>query len=221
MSKKFILLSVLFAINGLLNLAALYYKIDTLTYITKPLITCVLVVIYISNVVKPNPWYILALFFAFLGDVILMLDDNYFIYGLISFFITHIFLIIIALKKVKKSSFFYWVIHVIPFLILLFGFVSLLGNDLGEMFYPVIAYGLIICTLGVIAFVGFNQNKNEESLLLLVGVIIFILSDSVLAINKFYYSDLYNQLLVMGSYMLALYTICRALIVKQQVNIKA
>jgi len=77
---------------------------------------------------------------------------------------------------------------------------------------PVIIYGLTICTFGTVSLINYLSTKSRKSLLMLIGSIIFITSDSVLAINKFYNSSHLFEVIIMITYILAQYLIFRSMV---------
>jgi uncharacterized membrane protein YhhN len=65
---------------------------------------------------------------------------------------------------------------------------------------PVIVYAL---ALGTMLFFALNRKKDHSYNQVVLGAVLFVSSDSILAILKFYYSFLGNSLAVMGTYIAA------------------
>ena len=86
---------------------------------------------------------------------------------------------------------------------------NVLFAGLGSMKIPVIIYAMTISFFGIVSLLLYLQSKTKISLLLLVGVLIFISSDTILALNLFYKTQLFYPLLIMMTYVLAQYLICR------------
>ena len=80
------------------------------------------------------------------------------------------------------------------------------------MLVPVIIYGLTISTFGAVSFLDFLNTKSKKSLLMLLGAVVFMVSDSLLAINKFYNPAHILEVFVMITYVLAQYLIFRSMI---------
>ena len=55
----------------------------------------------------------------------------------------------------------------------------------------------------------FLQNKTKPTFLLVLGVLIFITSDAVLALNMFYEKQTFYPLLIMLTYVIAQFLICK------------
>ena len=84
------------------------------------------------------------------------------------------------------------------------------------MLWPVIIYGLTISTFGAVSLLDFLNTKSKRSLLMLLGAIVFMISDSLLAINKFYYPTHIFEIFVMITYVLAQYLIYRSMILETE-----
>ena len=212
---KIISASVFFLLIILLQLSGILFN-DVLAFFTKPFITISLVVLYLSSVKKANFWYVSALFFSFWGDTFLLFKQEFFLFGLVSFLIAHILYIKISanyLTKIPPSKI---VFSSVPFIVAFGGVIYLINNSLGAMLFPVIIYGIIISTFGTITLINYLREKNTDNLWLLLGAIIFIVSDSILAINKFHESKEIYGISIMITYIVAQYLICKAMIAKSK-----
>lgn len=208
---------LVFLLVSVLDLIGVIYKIPSLVFVFKPLILLSLLILYAVSVSKRNRVYVLALIFSFLGDVFLVFSGEvYFISGLVSFLIAHILFIKIVLNRIQKSTVLNIVISIIPFLILLFVLLSILYSSLNELLIPVIIYGITITTFGAVSLLDYLNTKSTKSLFMLVGAIVFITSDSILAINKFYSPNEFLAISVMVTYIIAQYLIYRSMILNNE-----
>ena len=190
MNKNFWI--ILFLIVLAIDLFAAYSGNETLRYFSKPLLMPLLIVYFIFNtntVVSLKKWIVLALISSWLGDVLLMFEARnniFFIFGLVAFLIAHIFYIlfyenILKLENLKKN---YWLF--IPVLIYYVALIYLLSPHLGEMKLPVRVYGVVISYMLIQALQITRIKNRAASAMMIIGAILFIASDSVLAMNKFY-----------------------------------
>src|SRR5215831_3786940 len=92
---------ILFLIILFVNLIAVYSKYETLEFISKLLLVPVLAAYLISQTASFNsnlkPWLLIALFFSWVGDILLMFEEKksiFFLLGLGAFFIAQVFYII-------------------------------------------------------------------------------------------------------------------------------
>lgn len=215
MEKSKIALFVFLTVS-ILDIVGILFKIPVLIHIFKPLILLSLITLYALSVSKINKMYVLALICSLLGDVFLMFEGElYFIIGLISFLLAHLLFINIVIKEIKKNTIKIIIIAAFPFVIVFSLLIFRLKNSLGEMLFPVIIYGLTIATFGTVSLINFREKKSMKSIFMLFGAIIFMVSDSVLAINKFYEQAHIFEIIVMATYVLAQYFIYRAMILNK------
>ena len=205
-SIAFLAVVVLHVLGLLLN--------EKIAFLSKPFLITTLVIVYLIAVKKPSFWYVSALFFSFWGDVLLLFKNQFFVYGLASFLIAHIMYIKITASFIKKVSLQKVVLASLPFAVFLFSFLYLIIDNLGEMKIPVIFYGVVISSFGALSFLNYMQEKNTANSWLFLGTIIFIISDSLIALNKFYEPKEFYAISIMLTYIVAQYLICRAIITK-------
>lgn len=208
MNKR--LLIFLFAASLAINIIGGLFNNQWIEYISKPLIIIFLVVyilIQTSNTKSAlKKWILAALFFSWAGDVLLMFQQNeslFFLLGLSAFLIAHIFYIVffhqVRIKEKLKSNWLFLLIVVVYYA----GLVSFLSPYLGDMKLPVRIYGLVISFMFMLAMhMLFIRNKNA-GLLMMAGALLFVISDSVLAINKFYQSFELAGVVIMLTYGIA------------------
>ena len=154
--------------------------------------------------------FVLGLFFSFLGDLLLLgTGEVYFIFGLLFFLIAHVFYIIMVLRLIPARKPKNFIMASVPFLLLFLILMNILFAGLGSMKIPVIIYAMTISFFGIVSLLLYLETKTKISLILLVGVLIFISSDTILALNLFYKTQSFYPLLIMMSYVLAQYLICR------------
>jgi uncharacterized membrane protein YhhN len=150
---------------------------------------------------------IFILVFAWLGDVFLLFQGNsslYFQLGLGSFLIMQIGYI--RLFSLQSSAGYFdlrqWFsLPIIPVLIYVVGFLAfLLPLIPAALYIPVSLYAL---ALGAMLYSAFLRKKDSSYYLIFIGAIFFVISDSLLALAKFYFSFSGNSIYVMLTYILA------------------
>jgi uncharacterized membrane protein YhhN len=87
---------------------------------------------------------------------------------------------------------------------------------LGSMRYPVLIYGIVISAFGITALQNQITRRDATSRILLVGAVLFIGSDSMIAINKFVEPHMVYPVAIMLTYVLAQYFIYRYVISTEQ-----
>ncbi|HEV8284792.1 MAG TPA: lysoplasmalogenase [Chitinophagaceae bacterium] len=198
-------LFVLFA-----NLLAIYLNHEMLRFISKPLLVPVLMFYllsqtkYIHSILKT--WVILALFFSWIGDMLLMVEEKkpiFFLLGLSAFLIAQVFYIIffhnIRMKEYIRGNALLLLVVVVYYSALM----SIVSPSLGSLKLPVRIYGVVLSFMLMLAMhTTFSKNK-KAGLWMMFGAILFVISDSLLAINKFYATFNYSGIIIMLTYGLA------------------
>lgn len=187
-------------------------------FVTKSLLMPALLLFFLVNAAPPftSLQYLLmtALGFSWLGDMLLLWEARnplFFITGLGAFLLAHIFYCI-CFEKMRRSagSIIWW--PALPLLVYFVALLLLLTPYLGDLAWPVRVYGFCITLMGFLAWQLKLAWKSAEGNLLFWGAALFILSDSLLAINKFYESFILAGPLVMLTYGLAQLLIVLALL---------
>lgn len=162
---------------------------------------------------------LLALFFSWLGDCLLILAKEkplFFLLGLASFLLAHCHYIYTFIKNGAKFrlNFFTTTIIVITISYLITLLSMLLPVLPDPMKIPVIVYGIVLCsTLCISLFLLDKLMQNW--LFLFLGIILFITSDSLIALNRFRPELLQTlpnvSFLIMLTYLIAQFWIIRSL----------
>ena len=201
---------IAFMLFCLIDFFGIYLDKQMMVGFAKPMLMITLFWYYYSNAKKLNKYFVLGLFFSFLGDILLLgAGEMYFVFGLLFFLIAHVFYIIIVLKIIQITKPKEFIIASVPFLLLFLVLMNVLYAGLGAIKIPVIIYAITISFFGIVSLILYLQAKTKISMLLLVGVLTFITSDTILALNLFYKKQSFYPLLIMMTYVLAQYLICR------------
>ncbi len=179
-------LTLLALVSAAIHIRAEYLGPLYIIYIFKPLTMIFILSTAILAARRNICFYTCAviggLLFSIAGDIFLMLPTDQFIAGLVSFLIAHLFYISAFSKGMKIRSSFFAAIVFILFGILIY---SVLESYLGKMKLPVIAYVIVILVMGWRAWARYGQTRKRSALFAFLGAVLFIVSDSVLAFNRF------------------------------------
>lgn len=201
-------------VDALLHLLTTIYTIPILNLITKPLLMILLGGYFIALVggvnTKLKVFLLIALVGSWFGDTFLMLqgtNPSFFIFGLGSFLLAHIAYILAFAKfdaALPTSG-------VIITSVLFFGYSILLSyvlwSGLGEMKIPVILYAFVLTMMGIYGVIKNLRISN----LVVIGAILFILSDSMIAYDKFVEPFNSSRFLIMSTYISAQFLIIRGM----------
>ena len=208
MKKKYWIF--LFAVILIGDLVGIQLNNNLVQSFLKPLIITTLIGYFdsqLNSITKGlAKWVLFALLFSLLGDVVLMFQETksiFFLLGLSAFLIAHIFYIIffykVRVKENVKSNPWLLVLVVIYYAAL----IGLLSPYLADMKIPVFVYGIVISFMFMLAMhMLFIKNKAAGQWMM-VGALLFVMSDSILAVNKFYQPFEIAGVLIMLTYGLA------------------
>jgi len=184
-------------------------------FFSKPLLMPLLAIYFYRQTGETNQpglrkWTLIALFFSLLGDFLLMFQGRqeiFFIIGLSAFLLAHIFYIIafhqIRVKEGINRNLWALFIVVLYYAI----FTAWLSPYLGKMKLPVRLYGVIISFMFMLALHLLSMQTKKAGRLIMLGALLFVISDSLLAVNKFYESFFPGDILIMLSYGFAQFLI--------------
>lgn len=199
---------------SLLYLLILLSGYETLDLFLKPILIPLLAFgTYFYRSFPTKKALLAALLFSWIGDVILLFADIaeiYFILGLVSFLTAHIIYCVLFNKQINarvhknKIAFGLGSLLVAFYLI---GMLLVLLPSLGDLKIPVIVYASVISIMLLFAFNGFLVWQKPGNKYIFVGAIVFVISDSILAINKFYAPIERSSFFIMMTYLVAQYLI--------------
>ena len=172
-----------------------------LHYATKPLATALIIAV---AAVAPAPvpaaykWLVLAgLAFSLLGDIALMFPDKWFQAGLVAFLAAQV-LYIMAFKPQPGHSL--SPMTFLPFALYGLLMFFLLAPHLGPLKVPVFVYIAAITTMAGFAAARYVDLGGTKPLLAFAGAVLFLVSDSVLAYDRFARKIPGARILVLGTY---------------------
>lgn len=166
-----------------LHLVGLLLRLSEVSTLTKLLLMpCLIGLVWLDRrEFRGNSLIVTALIFSWLGDMLLLLPgENYFIWGLVAFLSAHVCYIWVFSQQITFHP-----IRILPFL----AYVALLlsgplnGNLPQDLRIPIYLYIVVLIGMGSMA--SLRNIRVPGYQLVLVGGILFILSDSFLALNKF------------------------------------
>jgi len=210
---------LLFFLAAALNILAETLQSQTLIYISKPLLM-IFLGWYFWNNRQSNRFtnfILIGLFFAFWGDTLLMFrtgasgQTHFFLLGLASFLLTQLFYARAFWGYSEKRGLVQQKpLVAIPFLLYLVGNSALLWGDLPTTFrLPVIAYSTIITLMAISCCNLYSLLPNDTFKIIMTGVLLFVLSDTLIGISSFKTKIPYSGLLIMSTYIAAQYLIVK------------
>ncbi len=192
--------------------AFIYFDLEWLRFYSKiVLVPFLLLIYYLKYEGIKNKLYILpfiALVGSFMGDLLLAFEGSqFFLWGMLGFMVTHICngYYFYSLHKLSiKQSKTAWVALLLLSIICSIVVYSIKDN-LGAFLIPIIIYIALISIMAILAsnLADSKLYKYAAVHYFIPGAILFVLSDGLLAINKFKLQDPSLDIFVMLTYGLA------------------
>lgn len=200
-----LILSIFAFIFAALTIRA-YFKADTIQKcIFKPLAMLCIIGIAFLRAGDSNPEYykiaiLIGLGFSLIGDVFLIWDKKLFLPGLVVFLLAHFCYVAAFYQLPVMPNAIY---SAVPFVLFFAAIMRVLWYGLGSMKAPVFIYALTICMMGRFAMNRFLNVGTAEAALAFAGALIFIVSDTLLAYDRFKKPIPLKDLYILGTYFLA------------------
>ncbi|MCF6171538.1 MAG: lysoplasmalogenase [Bacteroidales bacterium] len=191
-------------VSGLFYLIFHYRKKTVLTFVFKPLTTLLIILLAVLSEPEVSVSYryliVAGLVFSLAGDVFLVLPTDRFIAGLVSFFVAHLFFI--AAFAGDFGPYFGWG-YLIPVLVYMAIVLKVLLPHTKTMTIPVLAYVLVLMVfMWQASGRGWTLAGNSPGLAFF-GAALFVISDTILAYNRFVKQLKFERFFTMLTYWLA------------------
>lgn len=225
------ILLILYLLLSLLHLYAEQQRLEPLILSTKPLLLTLLSLwFYLRSrpLLGRDVRFILAgLIFSIGGDTLLMLvgngpkNEDFFLLGLGSFLLAQLCYLVgfVSFSGAGEGSVARKPWRAWPFLLYWIVILATLWPHLpGPIRLPVGVYSLAIMGMATAAYNLRPLLPKEIFWGLLAGVLLFVLSDSLIAVNKFMEPEVripQARVLIMATYLLGQYLIARAVVLAQ------
>ena len=213
--KRKSLFLFLFLIVSALELLSLTLNWTAVLYVVKPCIMLTLIGYYVSNTPSRSSFFILALSFCWAGDVFLLFQpkvEMFFMLGLLAFLIGHA-LYIISYRSLRWSDQTHELLPTqkvrfsFPIVLAGTGLIVVLFPTLGALKIPVMVYALVLMLMVMTALFRYGRASTASFWMMFTGAALFMTSDSLLALNKFYLPIGMGGFLIMLTYCSAQYLI--------------
>jgi uncharacterized membrane protein YhhN len=204
----------LFFILSIIEVFGEYKDNNKIIYSLKPLLMPMLIFFYIFGVIEAtgailniNWLVIVALLGGMFGDIFLMLknEEKWFLFGMVAFLINQIFYILAFFLSITNyATFNPWTLFLLgPTLLILVFTVPRFLKKSEDMKIPVLVYMVAIVLMHIAALIRLSTLQGLASILIFIGSISFIFSDSSIAINKWAGEFTNARLIIMTTYLMA------------------
>jgi uncharacterized membrane protein YhhN len=176
-----------------------------LVYIFKPLATLLILSIALVNWFSQKSnyalWICVGLAFSLVGDVLLMWPERYFVVGLGAFLFAHVAYLAAFTRGVKFPS--SWTVLGFYLAIGAVMYFALSAQLPAELKLPVALYAFALATMGAQAMGRYLRLQTPAALYAAVGGIFFMVSDGLLAVDRFRAAIPYGAVVVLVPYYVA------------------
>jgi uncharacterized membrane protein YhhN len=197
-------LSAATAITGALCIRGKYTQSRWVVYVFKPLTTGLIFAMALTAGASESLYgrlVAVAIIFSLGGDVFLMLPKDHFIHGLASFLVAH--LVLIGAFTLEWPGVTWWLLVLVAIPAL--GMRMVLAPHLGRMTVPVTVYITVIGTMVWFGVERWLAMGSVSGILAAVGAMLFMFSDSILALDRFRAEFRSADLIVLSTYYLSLW----------------
>lgn len=158
----------------------------SMLYFFKPL-TTILIILMAYHMGPPEwtpyfYWLLAGLVFCLFGDIFLMFPDRMFMHALVAFLIGQVLYTLAFTSGIGFGFSLYFVVPLLLYGILIF---IVLLPHLQGLRLPVLLYIIIICCMAWQAWERWQRVGGTRTFLAAVGAVIFMISDTVMAMNRF------------------------------------
>ena len=148
----------------------------------------------------------MGLFFCLVGDTFLLFE-SYFVWGLASFLVAHL---IFLFAFIKRQGWLWEPRVAVVLALIAVGVFTLVSDDLDSLFYPVLIYLIVIVIMSWQGLALTLNPKMEYRSFLGWAVSLFLFSDALIAVDKFYFSFSFSGVLILATYWIAIFLIARS-----------
>jgi uncharacterized membrane protein YhhN len=205
------ILTIVFGVFGLAYLALIHKLPFDGDFVIKAVpVTCLAIMAWLFVPGTTGKLLFAGFVFCVGGDIALSFThrgEQFFLMGLGSFLIGHVLYVLAFTRDFEFSNsslplMLLWVAFAVTMAVILF-------PKLGEMRLPVLIYIAVILSM-VVTATGW---QGPYPLFLVAGAVLFMLSDSMIAVNKFLTPISWSKYFIMATYYGGQYLICRAFLV--------
>lgn len=213
----------LFLLVLLLHLVCIYLEMSTIRLVTKLLLLPILILYLTAEPGKTSPVVYIGLFCSFMGDLLLTRSGEiFFLLGMLAFIGTHVcnILFFYRLQKGHPGKPMNLVLAIVVLAVISGGVYFLLADQLGTFRIPILVYMAIISLMAVMATQTLVNHTIIQTVIrcFIPGAALFVLSDGLLALNKFLLHAGSIDIAVMLTYGMAQYFLVKGFVAAKKSN---
>jgi len=146
-------------------------------------------VLYFYNSAKKDIFFFLVMLFSLITNLFFIPNNKDFLfYGVISFTIHRIFLLILIFRIVKIKDYIPFFLATLP-LGFIFFYLFAASDVPKNSYYLIVLHNIIASILGGVAISNYMMNDSKQNSLLLISVLLFLGLQLVIYIEKYFLAD--------------------------------
>lgn len=181
-NKKIVIFSVISLVFVLLNLLVSGVLNVVPYYLTRPLFLGFMMFMYCAIVQKPDKLLLSCQSFTVIAEFLQYYNKDFFFLAIFFFVIGMLFLIRAVFVFVPKIKTTYFLFYLFLYLLLL-GVLFLYVMDKNANKILLLGYGIVFVVLASLIFVNFLLNMTKANFVLLLGILVASISNSIVSIN--------------------------------------
>lgn len=191
-----LLFTLAFVIVVIIVLYGEYNSNQTIVFITKPLITILIGILYWTQSSIKNPIFIWSLFFCLVSSIFFIVDESIMlVWGVTIFAIHRLIMILFLIKLLKVKNFFPVALASLPILFIFFYLVHI-NIDLNNIMLLVFSVNNILLSIfGGIIIANYMMKEDNNNTWLLISALMFIALQLIVYIEKFYLTEFSPRIL--------------------------
>lgn len=181
------ILTIVYFVNGLIEVVAEQYHNQSVIYITKPLIPIFLMIMYWETSRVRNSLFFLTLFFSVLTNLLFIPNnDTVLFYGIIAFTIHRLIMLYYIFKIVKVTNLKPFILSTIPVVVIFF-YLYIESSYLPKNSIPILIFQIfLIGSFGGFALSKYLLEDNKQNSYLMICALLFIALQFIIFIEKYF-----------------------------------
>lgn len=172
---------------------------------------------YVFNSKEKSSFFITALFFALLGDLLFnIVTPNASVYAMGSFLIFNLFMMILVTEKAGEIKLNLLLLYTTPFMLIFFIVINFLLKNVGVMIIIMSIYGIMLVLLCSFCLYYLVKTKSEMALYFFLGSLLFVLAGLTKVLKDYYGITVTLRIINNLVYTFSLYFYYKAMVVKRK-----
>ncbi|SCX88515.1 lysoplasmalogenase family protein [Flavobacterium caeni] len=198
------------------EIVAEFLKEKPLIMATKPLLMPLMIVLYLHTSKRRNPYFVTALFFSWIANMLFVSTDfNYIITGTLFFTAYRVLVIFIVVRHIKIPGVIPLFIGCLPFLFIYLFTINLTYEEQQDGFWLFLLQGIFTIIFGGLSLGSYIFKSNRANTYLLISTMLFTFTQFLFVIRLFYTINIF-QPLAMLLYVVGQFLLFKFLIIEEK-----